>query len=367
MPPTRRALAPISSNRQPGDQLSPYQRGQILGRQSEGATPTKIAHDLNLDRSTVRYTIAVDLIRTEGKSLPRIPRGKSYTEAEQRLILRHVRLNPKDTYQEVKDACNVTCSTSTIKRILQEAGIGNWRAKRRPFLLPIHAAKRLAWCLARRNWTAEDWGQVVWSDECSVERGQGNRNDWCFRTPSQKWQKDMIQTYDAKNNMKVMVWGGFWGEGRSNLYLMDRDFESKKFGYTANSYLEVLEAELLPIFESLDSSYSFMQDNAPIHTAGKVRDFLEEHSITTLSGWPPYSPDLNPIEHIWWHLKTRVFEMFPEVAKEKSQSEHVRQRLESCLQAAWDTLDKSLFDKLYESMQSRMEACIQADGWHTKY
>jgi hypothetical protein len=40
---------------------------------------------------------------------------------------------------------------------------------------------------------------------------------------------------------------------------MDRDFESKKFGY---SYLEVLKAELLPIFEALDSSYSFMQDNA---------------------------------------------------------------------------------------------------------
>jgi hypothetical protein len=145
---------------------------------------------------------------------------------------------------------------------------------------------------------------------------------------------------------------------------MDRDFESKKFGY---SYLEVLKAELLPIFEALDSSYSFMQDNAPIHTAGKVTEFLEEHMITILHGWPPYSPDLNPIEHIWWHLKIRVFEMFLEVAKDKLQLEYARQRLESCLQAAWDTLDKGLFDKLYESMPSRIEACIQADGWHTKY
>lgn len=205
MPPIRRPLASISSNRLPKCQLSPYQRGQILGKQSEGATPTKIAHDLNLDRSTVRYTIAVDPLRNEGKSQPRTPRGKSYTEAEQRLILCHIRLNPKDTYQEVKDACGITCSQSAIKRILHEAGIGNWRAKRRSFLLPIHAAKRLAWCIARRNWTAEDWGRVVWSDECSVERGRGNRNEWCFRTPLQKWQRDMIQTYDAKKNMKVMV------------------------------------------------------------------------------------------------------------------------------------------------------------------
>ncbi|KFY70741.1 hypothetical protein V499_08970 [Pseudogymnoascus sp. VKM F-103] len=161
MPPTRRPLASITGNRLPGAQLSPYQRGQIIGRQSEGATPTKIARDLNLDRSTVRYTIATDPFRTEGKSLPRTPRGKSYTEAEQRLILRHVRLHPKDTYQEVKDACKVKCSCSTIKRILHEAGIGNWRAKRRPFLLPIHAAKRLTWCKARKNWSVEDWGRVI--------------------------------------------------------------------------------------------------------------------------------------------------------------------------------------------------------------
>jgi transposase len=35
-----------------------------------------------------------------------------------------------------------------------------------------------------------------------------------------------------------------------------------------------------------------------MHTAGKVTEFLEDHMITILHGWPPYSPDLNPIEHI---------------------------------------------------------------------
>ena len=39
--------------------------------------------------------------------------------------------------------------------------------------------------------------------------------------------------------------------------------------------------------------------------------------------------------------------MFPEVAADKSELEHARQRLESYIQAAWDTLDDTLFDKLY--------------------
>jgi hypothetical protein len=55
--------------------------------------------------------------------------------------------------------------------------------------------------------------------------------------------------------MKVMVWGAFWDTGKSNYYIMDRDFESKKHGYFARSYLEVCNAEVAPIFEQLDDRY----------------------------------------------------------------------------------------------------------------
>ena len=59
--------------------------------------------------------------------------------------------------------------------------------------------------------------------------------------------------------------------------------------------------------------------------------------------------------------------MFPEITKNKSESEHARQQLESVLQAAWDTIDKESFDVLYQSMPRRITAYIKADGWHTKY
>ena len=176
-----------------------------------------------------------------------------------------------------------------------------------------------------------------------------------------------MQTYGTNKNMKVMVWGAFWDNGKSNLYIMDRDFKSAKHGYSTNSYLEVLDAKVAPIFTNLAPGYKFMQDNASIHNAGKVKEWFTERGIRMVINWPPYSPDLNPIEHIWWHLKVRVYKMFPDVANDKSESEHVRQRLESCLQAAWDTLDKSLFDNLGASMPARIEACIAANGWHTKY
>ena len=52
-------------------------------------------------------------------------------------------------------------------------------------------------------------------------------------------------------------------------------------------------------------------DNAPIHRATKVQDYLEKNNIQTLE-WPPYSPDLNPIENMWRKLKSTIFQICPE-------------------------------------------------------
>jgi hypothetical protein len=60
-------------------------------------------------------------------------------------------------------------------------------------------------------------------------------------------------------------------------------------------------------------------------------------------------------------LKVKLYKIFSEVAADLSDSEHVRQRLESCIQAIWDTLDKDIFDALYTNMPARMKAYIVAD------
>ena len=58
--------------------------------------------------------------------------------------------------------------------------------------------------------------------------------------------------------MKVIVWGAFWDLGHTNLYIIDRDFESKKHRYSANSYIEVLDAEVKLVFDIFDLGYLFI-------------------------------------------------------------------------------------------------------------
>ena len=83
--------------------------------------------------------------------------------------------------------------------------------------------------------------------------------------------------------------------------------------------------------------------------------------------WAPYSPDINPIEHVWKALKELVAEMYPKVMKNTSETEEACTELENALKSAWDALPESLFESLIEGMPRRIQALLDAEGWHTKY
>jgi hypothetical protein len=125
MPPICTPLSSISGNCPKGSKISPYMRGQVKGQATRGANQIDIAKDLKLTLSTILYTLQQDKLRNDGHSLPRKLRGKLYTDAEERLLLRHICLNLKDTYKQVIATCGLSCKPTTVKKILKRHSICN--------------------------------------------------------------------------------------------------------------------------------------------------------------------------------------------------------------------------------------------------
>lgn len=73
---------------------------------------------------------------------------------------------------------------SVVSRILAKSDIKKWIAAKKPLLKPEHAKKHLAFTAKYKDSDENEWRSVIFSDECSLERGFGARPTWVFRTPT---------------------------------------------------------------------------------------------------------------------------------------------------------------------------------------
>ena len=246
----RTPLAQTSLNHRRMHELSPYERGLVVGAVSAGAVSAgasiaKISEATQLLYSTVSITWSRASFRNEGISKPRSGRPKALSARDERYLIRIARLQPKLSYHELTEQAGIQCHRVTVYRILKEYNLTNWLAKRRPLLTPEVAAKRYNWCWERRDWTYDEWKLFIFSDECSVKRGIDRRRQWVFQTPAQKWDKAIIQHNKKGRNISVMMWAAIHSARRFDLVKLSRDFEAKKMDYSANSYIKILNENLL--------------------------------------------------------------------------------------------------------------------------
>lgn len=161
-----------------------------------------------------------------------------------------------------------------------------------------------------------------------------------------------------------MFWAAFSGSTRRiGLIPLFGDPNSERSGIN-RFVIDDLYRRVLPTLLSYQDSI-FQHDNAPTHTAFIVRETLEELNIEVMD-WPPYSPDLNPIENLWSLLKAHIYKLRPDLIDMRNNDETKHILIETA-QQAWSELDLDQMRHLSETMPHRVQAIIESGGWYTKY
>ena len=150
-----------------------------------------------------------------------------------------------------------------------------------------------------------------------------------------------------------MMWGCISADGVGELAVCEGRMNAQKY---ISVLTEHLQPSIFKLFPEDNPNYIFQQDSAPCHTAHVVKKFFTDSGVPVLD-WPSQSPDLNPIEHLWFHVKKEI--------RKKSNSN--KKELEKAVFEVWEAIPRQLTRQLVESMPRRISAVLKAKVRSTKY
>ena len=168
--------------------------------------------------------------------------------------------------------------------------------------LPLSQARslrRMAWLTAHapRLFPMRQWRRVLFTDESrfTLYRADGRRR--VYRRRGERFADACVVERDRFGGGSVMAWGGIAHGIKSQLIIVAGNMTAVRYRD------EILRPVAVPLVQQ--RNLILQQDNARPHVARVCQDFLANNNIAPLA-WPPYSPDLTLIEHMWDELDRRV-------------------------------------------------------------
>ncbi|UYV69886.1 hypothetical protein LAZ67_7001096 [Cordylochernes scorpioides] len=263
-----------------------------------------------------------------------------------RRILRQAVAAPQATctaiLQHVQDTLDHSISTRTISRRLVANGLHSCRPLRRLPLTPPNRRQRLEWCRARSTWMTE-WHRVVFSDESLFCLSSDSRRVRVRRRRGERSNPAAIVERPTVRQRGIMVWGAIAYDSRSPLLRIQGTMTAKRY------VDDVLRPVTLPYLQGVPNAL-YQQDNARPHTARISQQALQDVQMLP---WPPYSPDLSPIEHVWDIIGRRLHAL----PQPRSEDE-----LWQMVEREWRAIPQDAIRTLIDSLPRRVAACIAVRG-----
>lgn len=262
--------------------------------------------------------------------------------------------NAVQATQILRSITNQSLSTQTTRRALKNAGLKSAVKAKKPLLLPRHRKARMNFATAYQDWTMEDWKRVIWSDESKMNRFGSDGRHWVWKRPGEPLADRHIEPTLKFGGGHVMIWGCMTWQGVGNVVQIEGKMDQ-------HLYRDILAEDLVESVADWGLKVGdvvFQQDGDPKHTARIPMKWLEDHGYTILL-WPAQSPDLNPIEHLWQHVKRKL-------AEYETPSAGIIEHWER-IQKVWLEIPASVCQNLIASMPERVQAVLKAKGGHTTY
>jgi hypothetical protein len=143
--------------------------------------------------------------------------------------------------------------------------------------------------------------------------------------------------------------------GAGPLYRINGIMDAKK-------YHQILVHHMAPYIKTLSGKQGveliFQHDNDPKHKAKLVTTYLNKKKLMVLD-WVAQSPDINPIENAWKHLKERM--------SRRTYRPSNLDELFEIVKEEWNSIPVEFFRNLIRSMPRRCAAVYANKGGHTKY
>jgi transposase/transcriptional regulator with XRE-family HTH domain len=322
-----------------GPDLSERDRLKIINyRYDLHYSQRKIAQKLHCNQSTVSRILRQHAQHHDSPQYHLRGRRKVFN----RIMFNHLKniirsndnITSKDIQRHLFHDHNMKISSATIRRY------------RRLFFHPVkeilipkmkldHYFLRDDYCMTHMH---DKFHNIVFSDE---------KPFYLSHTSSTVWIEDdepIPLREISSTHTKVMVWGGIWYHGRTELCIVEGNIDHKK-------HINILKEYLLPSMPS-SNNFFFMHDNAKPHQPFIVEYTLRQYGIKLLEHYPPNSPDFNPIEHVWSWMSHYVNNRFPTD----------RMSLIKFIKAAWEELPQSVIQGCIDNLPTRLAAVHQAAG-----
>lgn len=354
--------------------LEPAELKLIKREVAKGTSSTTIAKLLDRDLSTICKRAAEFRLTGNVAKKARTGRPSSLTKRDSSLIVRKVRRNRKLTATDMSvEYCGDKSKRKTMSRLLNKHGLRARLPRKKPFISKKNIGDRICWATMYQGMSAEDWKNVIWSDEAPFSLVPKPPKGYVRRDTDEELKLECMQPSFKHGGGGINVWGCFSYNTKGPLYWIEGTFTGKRYleeilNPLAIPFIFDVGRDMMLDAKDKKAKVYFQDDNSAIHREKNHPRprMLELPELAELEGfefehmtWPAQSPDLNPIENIWALIKKKLWER-----KDRPKN---KKELFAMVQEEWDKLPMEEFQKFVRNMPNRLHEVHQAHGRHTRH